>query len=96
VRILTFHRATQPGWAIAAASRPRFLSISRSRGADPGSSAKHTRKVHPSNGIIDAYLESGFDEVFDGPMEAGTEEDLRIRVKSDKNVTEDTRVIQFF
>ena len=71
------------------------IRLSRSRGADPGSSAKHTREIHPRNGIIDSCLESSLQEVFNRPMKAGKEESLRIQVKSDKNVTVDTRVIQF-
>src|SRR5262249_42863834 len=30
------------------------IRLSRSRGADPGSSAKHTREIHPRNRIIDS------------------------------------------
>ena len=55
----------------------------------------HTREIHPPNGIIDSYLESSLQEVFDRPMRAGNGEGVRIQVKSDKNVTVDTRVIEF-
>jgi hypothetical protein len=69
--------------------------MSRSRGADPGSSAKHSREIHPPNGIINSYLESSLQEVFDRPMKAGNGGRPADSVRSDKNVTVDTRVIQF-
>jgi len=48
--------------------------------------------IHPPNGIIDSYLESSLQEVFDRSMKTGTEEGLRIQVNSDKSVNADTRV----
>jgi hypothetical protein len=62
-----------------------------------GNRPRNTRgEIHPINGIIQAGVESSLAEIFEPPvMRAGKEEGVRVQINSDKNISVDTRVIQF-